>query len=95
MKAALITLTAAGILAASGSAFAQEDLAKSAGCTAKCHAVDAKKKGPAFKATAAKYKGKPDAEAAVTASFKKEHDPADVKVSDGDLNKLVKWILTL
>lgn len=95
MKVALITLTAAGILAASGGAFASEDLAKSAGCTAKCHAMDAKKKGPSFKATAAKYKGKADAEAAMTASFKKEHDPADVKISDGDLNKLVKWIVSL
>ena len=35
-------------------------LLKSSGCGA-CHAVDAKKMGPAFKDIAAKYKGKGDA----------------------------------
>ena len=40
---------------------AAEALTKKSGCL-KCHAVDRKKDGPAFKETAAKYKGKPDAE---------------------------------
>jgi cytochrome c len=42
-----------------------EALLKKSGCT-KCHAVSAKKDGPSFKDVAAKYKGKPDAEAIVT-----------------------------
>jgi cytochrome c len=40
---------------------AAEALAKKSGCM-KCHSVSAKKDGPSFKATAQKYKGKPDAE---------------------------------
>ena len=44
---------------------AAEALLKKSGCM-KCHSVSADKDGPAFKKTAAKYKGKADAEAAVT-----------------------------
>jgi cytochrome c len=43
---------------------AAEGLLKKSGCM-KCHSVSADKNGPAFKKTAAKYKGKPDAEAAL------------------------------
>ena len=52
-----------------GSAWAQspdvagaEGLLKKSGCM-KCHSVSADKDGPSFKKTAAKYKGKADAEA--------------------------------
>jgi cytochrome c len=38
---------------------------KDNGCT-KCHSADKEKKGPSFKKTAAKYKGKADAEAVLT-----------------------------
>jgi cytochrome c len=41
---------------------AAEGLLKKSGCM-KCHSVSADKDGPSFKKTAAKYKGKPDAEA--------------------------------
>ena len=41
---------------------ATEALLKKSGCM-KCHSVSADKDGPSFKKTAAKYKGKPDAEA--------------------------------
>ena len=44
---------------------AAEALAKKSGCM-KCHSVSAKSEGPSFKDTAAKYKGKPDAEKALT-----------------------------
>ena len=91
MKAFLITLTAASVLALSGNAFASEDLAKTAGCTAKCHSVTDKKKGPSFKTSAAKFKGKGEAE--ILAGFKKEHD--DVKASEADVKTVLKWILTL
>ena len=40
---------------------AAEALTKKSGCM-KCHSVSAKKEGPPFKETAAKYKGKADAE---------------------------------
>ena len=40
---------------------AAEALTKKSGCM-KCHSVSAKKDGPSFKETAAKYKGKPDGE---------------------------------
>jgi cytochrome c len=40
---------------------AAQALMKKSGCL-KCHSVSAKKEGPSFKETAAKYKGKPDAE---------------------------------
>ena len=65
----LIGLLAVAGLALSGTAQAQdvaaaEALLKKSGCT-KCHSVSAKKEGPPFKETAAKYKGKPDAQAAL------------------------------
>lgn len=88
MKSMLIAATAAAVLAA-GNAYASEDLAKSSGCM-KCHAIDAKKKGPSFKASAAKYKGK---EAELTKEWKENHE--DVKISDADLSKLLKWILSM
>ena len=43
---------------------AAEALMKKSGCM-KCHSVSAKKEGPSFKDTAAKYKGKADAQAAL------------------------------
>ena len=43
---------------------AAEALVKKSGCL-KCHSVSAKKEGPSFKDTAARYKGKADAEAAL------------------------------
>jgi cytochrome c len=43
---------------------AAQALMKKTGCL-KCHSVSAKKEGPSFKETAAKYKGKADAEKAL------------------------------
>jgi len=65
-------LVVAGVLAFGlGSAQAQsvdvgaaEGLLKKSGCM-KCHSVSADKDGPSFKKSAAKYKGKADAEAAL------------------------------
>ena len=64
-------LAVASFALAAGSAGAQtvdtaaaEGLLKKSGCM-KCHSVSADKDGPSFKKTAAKYKGKPDAEAAL------------------------------
>ena len=84
----------AGVLSL-GTAQASPELSKSAGC-AKCHELDKKKKGPAFKDSAAKYKGKADAEAVI---FKSITDPKgdhpEMKASEADTKSMIKWILTL
>jgi cytochrome c len=95
MKFVLISaFVAAGVLAA-GAAQASPELSKSAGC-AKCHEIDKKKKGPAYKDSAAKYKGKADAEATI---FKTITDPngdhPEMKASPEDTKTMIKWILTL
>ena len=84
-------------------AAAAEALAKKSGCM-KCHSVSAKKEGPPFKETAAKYKGKADAEAAlfkhlttnpkVKVDGKEElHDSLKTK-NEADIKNVVKYILT-
>jgi cytochrome c len=81
----LPVLAAAAALAVSMTATAAPDadaamaVMKESGCT-KCHAVDKTKKGPSFKKTAEKYKGKADA-------FDKLHhwitEPHKAKMEDG------------
>jgi cytochrome c len=92
MKSLLIAaLLSAGVLFA-GAAQANPDLAK-AQC-GKCHELDKKKKGPAFKETAAKYKGKADAEATL---FKSIMDPKgdhpEMKSSPEDVKTVLKWVM--
>ena len=94
MKFTLLSLALAAGIVVAGAAQASPDLAKSAGC-AKCHDVDKKKKGPAYKETAAKYKGKADAEATI---YKTITDPKgdhpEMKASEADTKSMIKWILT-
>ena len=82
---------------------AAEALLKKSGCT-KCHSVSAKKEGPSFKETAAKYKGKPDAQAAlfkhlstnpkIKVDGKEElHDSLKTK-NDGEIKNVVAYILS-
>ena len=81
----LPVVAAAAALALSMGAKAAPDadaamaLMKESGCT-KCHAVDKTKKGPSFKKTAEKYKGKAD-------GFDKLHkwitEPHKAKMEDG------------
>ena len=84
-------------------AAAAEALAKKSGCM-KCHSVSAKKEGPSFRETAAKYKGKPDAEKTLythlTANPKVKvdgreelHDSPKTK-SEAEIRNLVQYILT-
>jgi cytochrome c len=94
MKLIAMTLATSIILAAAGAASAQEALAKSSGCL-NCHAVDTKKVGPAFKDVAAKYKGKADAEATLTAEISGGKGHPAVKASPDDVKSLVKWVLSL
>jgi cytochrome c len=94
MKLIVIAMASAVGLAAAGLAQAQDGaaLAQKSGCMT-CHAVDAKKMGPAFKEVAAKFKGKSDAD--VVAAIKASKAHASSKASDDDLKALGKWILTL
>jgi cytochrome c len=86
-----------------GTAQAQdaEGLIKKSGCL-KCHSVSADKDGPAFKKTAAKYKGKADGAATVQAQLKsgsmkvdgKDVKHAAFKGSDAELKSVVDYILS-
>ena len=93
MKMIVLTLAASITLVATGTASAQEALAKSSGCL-NCHAVDTKKVGPAFKDIAAKYKGKADAEATLVAEVSQGKGHPAVKASPDDVKSLVKWVLS-
>jgi len=84
---------------------AAEQLIKDNKCT-KCHAVDRKKDGPAFRDVAAKFKPEPDAKSKivhhVTAGDKvkfsdgHEEKHKQIKVKDqAELDNLVVWILSL
>ena len=94
MKAVLVSaLVAAGVFSA-GVAQASPELAKGAGCM-KCHDIDKKKKGPAFKESSAKYKGKPDAEAAMVQSLTgAKTDHPEISAKPEEVKAVVKWILT-
>ncbi len=96
----ILAALAASLLAAP--AFAQEDLAKKDGCTV-CHSVDQRIVGPAFKEVAAKYRNDKTAEAKLVKKVKEGGVgvwgqvpmPPNSTVSDGDIAKLVKWVLSL
>ena len=99
MKVFVAAAVAAGLLSAAP-AFASADLAKAKNCLA-CHAVDKKLVGPAFKDIAMKYKGQKAAAAKLEAKVKSGGSgvwgpvpmPPNATVPDGDIQKLVAWIL--
>ncbi len=109
MNARLLTL-AASIYLFAGSvtdaqavdAAAAESLVKTSKCTT-CHSVDKKKDGPSYKETAAKYKGKPDAEQTlfkhltsnpkVKVDGKEETHESPKTKSEAEIKNLVAWIL--
>jgi cytochrome c len=94
MKILLVSACAATIMLASGSATASADLAN-ANC-GKCHEMDKKKKGPSWKTMSAKYKGKPDAEAAaLKATTDPNGDHPEFKAKPEDTKAVIKWMLTL
>ena len=96
-------LAMAGLSHASVDAAAAQALAQKNNCT-KCHAVDKKKDGPSFKETAAKYKGKADAEAKlfthlttgpkVKTADGSEEEHKKIKASEAETKNLVGWILS-
>jgi cytochrome c len=94
MRSVLTAAAAAACVAIAGTALAQEDVAKSAGC-ATCHATDVKKVGPSYKDIAKKYKGKADAEATLVKEITEGKGHPKTKASADDAAKLVKWILSM
>jgi len=92
-KAIVIVASAALGLAAAGLGMAQEDLAKKSGCL-NCHDIAKKKAGPAFKDVAAKYKGKPDAEANLVKELGEGKKHPKTAASEADRAALVKWVLS-
>ena len=94
MKSIIIAAILAASLAAAGAANASEALAKNSGCLT-CHAVDAKKMGPAFKEVAKKYKGKGDAEGKLVTALSTAKGHPEVKAKGDDVKTLVKWVLSL
>ena len=94
MKSIIIAaIVAVGVVGASA-ANASEALAKNSGCLT-CHAIDAKKMGPAFKEVAKKYKGKGDAEGKLVTALSTAKGHPEVKATGDDVKTLVKWVLAL
>jgi len=81
---------------------ANETMLKKYNCTA-CHAIDKKVVGPAYKDVAKKYKGDKGAAAKLVQKVKKGGSgvwgpipmPPNPAVPDGDLKKMVDYILAL
>lgn len=100
----ILPLLAAACLTVAKPATASEEIVKKARCVA-CHAVDAKRVGPAYKEVAAKYKGDAAAPAHLFDKVRTGGSgnwgnvpmlphPAD-KISDDDLKAAIAWILAL
>jgi cytochrome c len=98
MKALLCAVV---LVAASGGAMANADLAKAKNCMT-CHAVANKVVGPAFKDVAAKYAGQKDAEdklakkviAGGSGVWGAVPMPANAQVNEAEAKTLVKWVLS-
>jgi cytochrome c len=82
---------------------AAEALMKKSGCMA-CHSVSARKDGPSFRETAAKYKGKADAEKALYAHLTtsstikidgvaEKHEPLKTR-NDAEIRNVIRYILS-
>ena len=94
MRAIVVVVAAAGVLA-TGLGHAQPtDLLKSKGCLG-CHEVDKKKIGPAFKDVAAKYKDNKEAEGKLIGQLKEgKGHPVKISASDAELKTLVQYVLS-
>ena len=69
-----------------------QDEMKEHGCL-KCHEMDKKKVGPAFKEVAAKYKGKKWEEAMAGMKAKPVHKAALQKATDSSLKAILEWVV--
>lgn len=101
--AGITSLVLAATPALALDADAAQALAKKSSCT-KCHSVSAKKEGPPYKETAAKYKGKADAEQKLFTHLTtgpkvkidgKEEEHTIVKTKDeAEIKNLIAYILS-
>ncbi len=100
---AAVFLSGGVLIASAADDTAAMALARKSKCL-NCHAVDKKKDGPSFKDTAAKYKGRADAEAALVKHLtanptikvdgkEEKHDNLQTK-SDAEVKNVVQWILS-
>lgn len=96
----IAALFATAALLGSGSALANEELAKSKACLA-CHQVATKVVGPSYQDVAAKYKGDKTAEAKLADKIRKGGVgvwgqvpmPANPSVTEAEAKTLAKWVL--
>jgi cytochrome c len=108
LKSFIITMTAAGCVISAPSfavdVEAAEALARRESCL-KCHGIDKKKDGPAYKQVAAKYRDKPDAEEklmkhltsgrVVKLASGDEEEHRNIKNrEEGEIRNLIQWILS-
>jgi cytochrome c len=93
MKAMVVVVAAAGMLAA-GAVNAQSgaDVLKAKGCLG-CHDMEKKKMGPSYKDVAAKYKGKSGAEGELVAKLKDGKGHPKIAASDAELKAVVAHVL--
>lgn len=95
MRSVLIaSMVAAGALY-TGAVQAQDaaELAKEQ--CGKCHEMDKKKKGPAWKTIAAQNKGKADAQAALAKlALDPKGDHPEMKSTPEQVNTVLKWVLS-
>ena len=104
MKSYWFAAITAVALFSAGAATANEDedLAKKSACMA-CHKIEGKLVGPGYKDVAKKYAGDAGAEAKLIAKVKAGGSgvwgaipmPPNAAISDADLKKLVKWVLSM
>ena len=104
MKSYWFAAITAVALFSAGAATANEDedLAKKSACMA-CHKMEGKLVGPGYKEVAKKYAGDAGAEAKLIAKVKAGGSgvwgaipmPPNAAISDADVKKLVKWVLSM
>jgi cytochrome c len=94
MKSLVIAGLAVASLTLGGVAHASEAKATEAGCM-KCHAVDKKKMGAAFKDIAAKNKGNKDYVSTAIEKIKGGSGHPKSAASDADLKAIMDWVMTL
>lgn len=102
MNKLMLTAASAALLALSGVASADQALAQKNACLS-CHGIDKKIVGPAFNEVAKKYAGDKTAQDKLVAKVKAGGKgvwgqipmPPNPNVKDEDVEKLVKWVLSL
>ncbi|MGE5524628.1 MAG: c-type cytochrome [Rhodospirillaceae bacterium] len=90
--AAVLAASTLLCLANAFAAGAPPDVLRSKGCL-NCHAVDAKRVGPAFKDIAAKYNDNQHALEDLSAKLKSGKGHPKVSASDEDVKSALTWVL--